>query len=125
VGYAFGHNNNGREIGYGVEATCDWPGCEEAIDRSIGNCCGGIDGIGNAGMDGEAYCGDFFCEKHMSFDVCLKCVRKCPDCKGEARDADGEPCARCDSFGEIGHESPMPAEGYVAKDAADERRMRV
>ena len=83
MGWAFGENNNGREIGYGVEATCDWPDCNETIDLGIGNCCGGLDGVSNAGMDGEHYCGDFFCEKHMSFSVCLKCVRKCPDCNGE------------------------------------------
>lgn len=106
MGWAFGHNNNGREIGYGVEAKCDWPECDEDILRGVGECCGGLDGTQNAGMDGEAYCGGFFCEKHMTFDVCLKCVKKCPDCNGEAHDAEGEPCKHCDSFGEIGHEWP-------------------
>ncbi len=124
MGWAFGENNNGREIGYGVEATCDWPDCDETIDRGVGNCCGGVDGTGNAGMDGERYCGDFFCEKHMSFGVCLKCIRKCPDCKGEACDAEGEPCKRCDSFGEIGRDAPSPADGYVPKDEHDVARMR-
>lgn len=124
MGWAYGENNNGREIGYGVEAICDWPGCEEEIDRGVGNCCGGLDGTSNAGMDGEPYCGGFFCEHHMNFDVCLRCVRKCPDCKGEGCDGDGELCARCDSFGELGHEQPMPADGYAAKDAHDVQRMR-
>ena len=60
----------------------------------------------------------------MSFGVCLKCVKKCLDCKGEGCDEDGEPCKRCDSFGEIGHDAPMPADGYEPKDANDRLRMR-
>lgn len=125
MGYAFGQNNNGREIGYGVEATCDWPDCETEIDRGLEYCCGGVDGVSNAGMDGESYCGDFFCGKHKTFDVCLKCARKCPDCKGEGWLPDGELCGRCDSFGEIGHREPLPADGYVPKDENDAERMRV
>ena len=63
MGWAFGENNNGRQIGYGVEGTCDWPDCEEEIDLGVGNCCGGLDGTSNAGMDGESYCGDFLLRK--------------------------------------------------------------
>lgn len=75
MGFAFGQNNNGREIGYGVDATCDWPGCDEKIDRGVAYCCGGIDGIQNGGMDDESYCGDFFCGKHlMGNGQCAKCA---------------------------------------------------
>jgi hypothetical protein len=107
MGYAFGQNNNGREIGYGVEAICDQPGCEEEIDHGIAYCCGGVDGIQNAGMDGEPYCGGFFCGKHLyAGGVCEKCLRKCPDCHGEGVDDEGEDCLRCDGGGELGHPEP-------------------
>jgi hypothetical protein len=33
---------NGREIGYGVDAECDVPGCTAEIDRGLAYRCGGI-----------------------------------------------------------------------------------
>jgi hypothetical protein len=74
-------------------------------------------------MDGEAYCGGFFCEKHKTFQVCLKCVRKCPECMGEGCDQDGEPCNRCDSFGELGHEEPKPANPDASPSPANQAQL--
>lgn len=114
MGYATGQNNNGREIGYGVEATCDHPGCNVVIDRGIAYCCGGDEGPGNAGMDDEPYCGGYFCASHLffipslgKFDaglmVCLACLDRaeCPTCRGRGHDGEGEYCETCDSHGVV------------------------
>jgi hypothetical protein len=83
MSYAFGENNNGREIGYGVVATCDFEGCGVSIDRGMDYCCGGIEATGNAGMEDEPYCGDYFCYGHLTFielsdedtlQVCTNCA---------------------------------------------------
>ena len=42
MGWAVGFDNNwNRDIGYGVPAICDFPGCGEEIDRGLGYVCGG------------------------------------------------------------------------------------
>jgi hypothetical protein len=49
----------GREIGYGIEATCDQRGCEERIDRGLGCVCGTMhNGDHNNGCD------RYYCDKH-------------------------------------------------------------
>lgn len=58
VGYDERHK---RDIGYGVPAKCDQPGCDADIDRGLGYVCGG-DVYG-----GEHGCGLFFCSDHMIF----------------------------------------------------------
>ena len=63
MGWAYGTNNQGREIGYGVEATCDDGGCEAKIDRGVSYVCGGEhDG-------GEKGCGRYFCGDHLSYGL--------------------------------------------------------
>lgn len=63
MGYEIGYDTNWkRDIGYGVPAICDHPGCGEEIDRGLGYVCGG-DPHG-----GEYGCGLFFCEKHQSHE---------------------------------------------------------
>lgn len=57
MSWAIGEHH-GRDIGYGVPATCDHPGCGEEIDRGLSFVCGG-DVYG-----GEHGCGLFFCAKH-------------------------------------------------------------
>jgi hypothetical protein len=47
-----------RDIGYGVPAVCDEPGCTAAIDRGLGYVCGGEP------YGGESGCGLYFCMKH-------------------------------------------------------------
>lgn len=116
MGYAFGQNNNGREIGYGVTATCDLEGCEEKIDRGMAYCCGGGEGIQNAGMEDEPYCGGFFCAKHLNYGVhgfdeavCPDCLEQlqCQDCDGAGHDGDGDPCDTCDSYGAVFIREPV------------------
>ena len=51
---------NGRDVGYGVPATCDHPGCAENIDRGISFVCG------EAPAGGEYGCGLFFCATHRT-----------------------------------------------------------
>lgn len=57
MGWAIGYLN-GRDVGYGVPALCDQPGCKKKIDRGLGYICG--QDIGG----GEHGCGLFFCEDH-------------------------------------------------------------
>jgi len=48
-----------RDIGYGVPAYCDHPGCGAKIDRGLAYVCGGEPYGGRRG------CGLYFCEKHL------------------------------------------------------------
>lgn len=47
-----------RDIGYGVPATCDHPGCGVEIDRGLSFVCGGQPYGGDHG------CGLYFCMQH-------------------------------------------------------------
>lgn len=73
-----GTDSQGRPIGYGHEATCDHPLCDEVIDRGLAYACGGTHG------DTEYSCEGYFCEKHRrhvdvdgedsGLIVCLQCA---------------------------------------------------
>lgn len=73
MGYAVGYDSNHkRDIGYGVPAVCDHPGCNEQIDRGLSYVCGGQPYGGDAG------CGLFFCGKHLAYydggpQLCERC----------------------------------------------------
>lgn len=108
MGYARGLNAKGREVGYAVEGICDFPECTTVIYLGIEGLCGGTDGWDHINEPDKDYCGGFFCGTHLEHDVCLNCLRECPDCKGTGHDAEGELCNRCDSFGSLGHELPEP-----------------
>jgi hypothetical protein len=41
MGWSYGVNAAGREVGYSVPATCDHAGCETKINRGLGHACGG------------------------------------------------------------------------------------
>lgn len=61
MGWSIGFDSNwNRDVGYGVPATCDHPGCGKAVDRGLGYVCGG-DVYG-----GEHGCGLFFCGDHLA-----------------------------------------------------------
>jgi hypothetical protein len=60
MGYAFGQNHRGEEIGYGIEAVCDEDGCTEEIDKGLAFCCGGMGGV-----KGEVGCGRYVCANHL------------------------------------------------------------
>jgi len=60
MGWQIGFDSNwNRDIGYGVPATCDHPGCGAHIDRGLGYVCGG------GPFGGEHGCGLFFCGEHL------------------------------------------------------------
>jgi hypothetical protein len=62
MGYAHYVLPDGREAGYGVDATCDRDDCEEEIDRGLGFLCGNNpDGWRD---DTEPGCGRYFCDRH-------------------------------------------------------------
>jgi hypothetical protein len=59
MGWSIGFDENWkRDIGYGVPATCDHPGCGKKIDRGLSYVCGG------EAFGGEQGCGLFFCKEH-------------------------------------------------------------
>ncbi|MBP2232550.1 hypothetical protein J2847_005879 [Azospirillum agricola] len=63
MGWGYGTNSEGREVGYTVEATCDFPGCEAKIDRGLGYACGGMHDRSDDPGDGPR-CGGYFCAEH-------------------------------------------------------------
>jgi len=48
-----------RDIGYGVPAYCDHPGCGKEIDRGLSYVCG------SEPYGGDRGCGLYFCLEHM------------------------------------------------------------
>lgn len=60
-----------RDIGYGVPAICDHPGCGEKIDRGLAYVCGG-EPYGGEG------CGLYFCANHRSGLLCSRCANEQP-----------------------------------------------
>ena len=62
MGWSIGYDGNwGRDIGYGVPATCDFPGCNEKIDRGLAFVCGSDPHGGDYG------CGLYFCPEHFKY----------------------------------------------------------
>jgi hypothetical protein len=74
----------GRDIGYGVPALCDYPGCGAKIDRGLGYVCGGQP------YGGEHGCGLYFCGQHLAYghtdedgsEVDGEFCERCQDCSG-------------------------------------------
>jgi hypothetical protein len=81
MGWEIGYDDKWkRDIGYGVPAYCDHPGCNAEIDRGLAYVCGNEQPYG--GDDG---CGLFFCSEHLTYHekrgrVCECCAdhRKTP-----------------------------------------------
>jgi hypothetical protein len=76
MGWSVGIGKDGRDIGYGVPALCDHPGCNILIDRGLSYVCGMIN------TDGEDRgCGLHFCSEHMRYSpkygqLCRRCWPK-------------------------------------------------
>lgn len=73
MSWSIGFDTNwGRDIGYGIPAICDHPGCREKIDRGLSHVCG------NEPYGGERGCGLYFCAKHHNgeYSMCEKCTNK-------------------------------------------------
>jgi hypothetical protein len=62
-----------RDVGYGVPAICDHPGCGEAIDRGLAYACGGEP------YGGEHGCGLFFCGEHLLMGGPRQQCERCMD----------------------------------------------
>jgi hypothetical protein len=75
MGWAIGYDENwNRDIGYGVPATCDHPGCSTKIDRGLSYVCGGEP------YGGEHGCGLFICAEHSHANrVCSQLCQHCAD----------------------------------------------
>src|SRR5690242_10151053 len=58
-----------RDVGYGVPAWCDHPGCEAEINRGLSYVCG------NEPYGGDAGCGLYFCARHLAGpgQLCPRC----------------------------------------------------
>lgn len=92
MGWSIGYDGRwNRDIGYGVPAVCDAPGCKAEIDRGLAYVCGGEEPYG-----GEFGCGLYFCSKHLFYH------------KLRGADRLGEYCKRC-----IRHRSPYKAKPDV------------
>lgn len=63
-----------RDIGYGVPAICDYPGCGHRIDRGLAEVCGGMPYGGDHG------CGLYFCEHHLAYSGRVT-FQRCERCK--------------------------------------------
>lgn len=74
MGWSIGFDSNwNRDIGYGVPAYCDFPGCGKTIDRGLAYVCGGEP------EGGEHGCGLYFCESHLTYSE-RKDATLCPRC---------------------------------------------
>lgn len=81
MGWQVGYDPNWeRDVGYGVPAMCDHPGCGEEIDRGLSYVCGS-DVYG-----GDLGCGLYFCAEHLDRSTYV-----------EADDRYVSLCARCGS----------------------------
>lgn len=94
MGWSIGYDRNWqRDIGYGVPAQCDHPGCTEEIHRGLRYVCG------SEPFGGEKGCGLYFCEAHLLYTL------------PEEFEADMlQRCARCMDGGEPFIPSPDVAE---------------
>lgn len=78
MGWSIGYDKKWkRDIGYGVPAVCDHPGCNAEIDRGLSYVCG------SEPKGGEHGCGLYFCEEHRrtagdkrdKASLCTKCYQ--------------------------------------------------
>lgn len=72
-----------RDIGYGVPAYCDYPGCEQEINRGLAYVC-----CRDRPYGGEHGCGRYYCRRHEML------TWEAPDCEDE--DGDEPRCAHPD-----------------------------
>ena len=78
MGWSIGYDeHHKRDIGYGVPANCDHPGCNAEIDRGLGYVCGGEP------YGGEHGCGLFVCSEHTHANS--KCDQLCQHCADRRR----------------------------------------
>ena len=72
MGWSIGYDSNwDRDIGYGVPAYCDHPGCMKEIDRGLSYVCG------SHPYGGDRGCGLYFCGKHLSCGCGVQLCDRC------------------------------------------------
>lgn len=88
MGWSIGYDNDWqRDIGYGVPAYCDHPGCNEKIDRGLAYVCGGEPW-------GQPHgCGLYFCSKHLWYKRVEsgEFVQACARCKADKEPFEASP----------------------------------
>jgi len=73
MGWGYGINSEGREVGYSIDATCDHKDCSKEIDRGLAYVCGDMhDG-------GEYGCGKYFCYDHLTVTKLGQLCKECAD----------------------------------------------
>lgn len=72
MGWSIGFDSRwNRDIGYGVPAYCDHPGCMRKIDRGLSYVCANEEPYG-----GDKGCGLYFCGKHLGMSKAgMRCAR--------------------------------------------------
>lgn len=66
MGWSIGYDERWkRDIGYGVPAYCDHPGCKAEIDRGLSYVCADEQPYG-----GERGCGRYYCHEHRGHGHC-------------------------------------------------------
>ena len=87
MGWSIGYDSRWkRDIGYGVPAKCDHPGCDAEIDRGLSYVCG------SEPYGGDHGCGLHFCGKHLSYeDRGEDFPQLCERCASEADPFDPKP----------------------------------
>jgi len=58
-----GPDEMGRPMGYQWTSICDYPGCDEVIDRGLAFVCGGMHGADDDG------CGRYYCDQHLAIQL--------------------------------------------------------
>jgi hypothetical protein len=88
MSWSIGYDENWkRDIGYGVPAYCDHPGCNNKIHRGISYVCG------HDIYGGEWGCGLFFCSQHLSHSNAgtNQCCERCSTLKKDSTNENYEP----------------------------------
>lgn len=68
MGWSVG-SHEGRPIGYGVDAKCDFTGCGTSVDRGLSFACGD-----QHGDDEPDSCAGYFCERHRYAHDCAETI---------------------------------------------------
>ncbi|MFG3488539.1 hypothetical protein [Streptomyces sp. NPDC047972] len=75
--YTIQRNGETIDAGYGIDTTCEEPGCDADIDRGLAHLCGKHPGGDEHG------CGGYYCAKHLYMgpsgetgDLCRRCSER-------------------------------------------------
>ena len=127
MGWGYGIDRNGREVGYRINAVCDWPGCTRTIDRGLGYACGGEHN------EGEVGCAGYYCGQHRNGSRLLRCVSGdrwvsvCNDCAKPPSKRRKEPLVffeRGELINDIvGDIADLPHNKALADDGVDEMQI--